>query len=223
MRKYLLVILIGQILTSCTCDQQASGIVLDKQTGQPLSGVYFGKYEKEKGDNPYFVRDSNKSDGQFSYHSITDNYGYCPDVELYFNKIGYRPAKMIFEPFSQTDTVFLEKINFNRDSSSVISRSDFNNLIKNCIALLQTKQLKNITDEEHIQIMICLNTIFMRQMNEDLYQHFEKITREKNYSRDIINVYPQWFPNLGMGFYFPKLKMELYGTPSPNSLYNVTD
>ncbi|SFD24031.1 hypothetical protein SAMN05518672_1011206 [Chitinophaga sp. CF118] len=42
------------------------------------------------------------------------------------------------------------------------------------------------------------------------------------YTKDIITVYKEWIPNRGMGFYFPKLQMELYGTPMLYAIYNVT-
>jgi hypothetical protein len=79
----------------------------------------------------------------------------------------------------EIETPFIPKSNqpvrgINGDSSKVVSKLYFNNLVERCITLLATKQLSAITDTDHIQIMMCLNTIFMRQMNEDLYQYFLK-------------------------------------------------
>ena len=120
------------------------------------------------------------------------------------------------------DTLPLKKNAFNRDSSKHISQKDFDLLIDNCITLLQTKKLNAISDEQHIQIMMCLNTIFMRRLKAGHYDELEKISEETKYTRDIIKVYPNWVPNRGMGFYFPQLKMELYGTPSRYAIYDIT-
>lgn len=113
-------------------------------------------------------------------------------------------------------------VKFNRDSSHVISKADFDKLIDTCTLLLQTKQLKDISDAQHIKIMMTLNTIGLKNFEGGKYEHLEKVSREKNYMKDIIKVYPEWSPNRGMGYYFPKLKMELYGTPSPYAVYTVT-
>jgi hypothetical protein len=47
--------------------------------------------------------------------------------------------------------------------------------------------------------------------------------RKVNYERDIVKVYTKWIPNKGMGFYFPQLKMELYGTPMPYAIFEVSE
>jgi len=110
----------------------------------------------------------------------------------------------------------------NPDSSKTISKVAFDNLVDTCIKLLQTKQLLKITDSGHIDIMMCLNTILVRQLTGGRYDKLKTIANEKNYTKDIIKIYPDWIPNKGMGFYFPKLKMELYGTPRLYAVFNVT-
>lgn len=109
----------------------------------------------------------------------------------------------------------------NLDSSKTISKVSFDNLVDTCIQLLQTKKLSDISDSEHINIMMCLNTIFMRQFIGGHYEKLTTVTNEKNYTKDIIKIYPDWIPNRGMGFYFSKLKMELYGTPRLYAIFNV--
>ena len=113
------------------------------------------------------------------------------------------------------------KQELNRDISPTISKKEFDALIDVSISLLKTKTLQAITDEEHIRIMLCLNTIFMRDYKNGRYEKLRAIAEKKDYSTKIINHYPQWIPNRGMGFYFPKLKMELYGTPSPSAIFDV--
>lgn len=114
------------------------------------------------------------------------------------------------------------KTKFSSDSSRTISKSSFDNLVDNSIKLIQTKELTKITDKEHIDIMMCLNTIFVQKLLGGQYQTLETAAKEKEYSKNITKVYPEWIPNKGIGLYFKKLKMELYGTPRPYSFYKVT-
>lgn len=83
--------------------------------------------------------------------------------------------------------------------------------------------MKDISDEQHIQIMMCLNTIEMKSLKGGEFDQLLKVVNEKKYTQDITKVYKEWTPNRGMGFYFHKLKMELYGTPMPYAVYHVTE
>lgn len=123
---------------------------------------------------------------------------------------------------------FGQQADFNVREQKKISKSDFDSLVDNSISLLKTKKLKKITDQEHIDIMYCLNTIFVLgtmdiQFREGRYSDLEALERQTEYSKKIINVYTDWTFNKGMGWYFPKLKMELYGTPSIASVYQIVD
>jgi hypothetical protein len=121
-----------------------------------------------------------------------------------------------------------EKKNY-RDLSQTISLSEFNRRVERGIELLKTKSLSEISDTDHINIMMCLNTIIMTHKNDSLeplfnsgrYTELEKIVIEKGYEEGIIKVYPNPTFNRGMGYYFPKLKMELYGTPMPYAVFKV--
>ena len=122
------------------------------------------------------------------------------------------------------------KAKFNADSLKFITQKKFDKIINNSICLLENKKLADISDSEHINIMMCLNTIFMthiytlkEKFKTGIYQKFYQLTEEKNYSGNIIKVYPEWIPNRGMGFYFPKLKMELQGTPRLYAWYQIKD
>ena len=118
---------------------------------------------------------------------------------------------------------------FNPDSSKSISVSSFDSLVSNSIVLLKTKDLSEISDSGHVNIMMCLNTIiftkrkpsFRNRFTDDKYQRLVRLSEEKGYSRNIIKIYPKWIPNRGMGFYFPKLKMEVYGTPRAYAMFDV--
>lgn len=115
----------------------------------------------------------------------------------------------------------INKTQFSADPSKTISKISFDNLVDISIKLIQTKELVKITDKEHINIMMCLNTIFVRKLSGEKYQILETVAKEKEYSKKIIKIYTEWTPNKGMGFYFKKLKIELYGTPKPYSFYKV--
>ena len=139
------------------------------------------------------------------------------------------------------------KMDFDPDSSETISLTEFNQRIDRAIEVLQTKNLNQIADSDHVNIMMCLNTIFMtgsnkrgplisatpdstvkgyariQRFNNGRYKQLEDITKQKKYQQNIIKLYPEWIPNRGMGFYFPKLHMELYGTPHLYALFEVLD
>jgi hypothetical protein len=110
----------------------------------------------------------------------------------------------------------------NNDSSITISKVQFDNLVDTCLILLQTKKLEEISDKGHINIMMCLNTIFMHDFTGGQYEKLTKVAKEINYAIEVIKIYPNSIPNRGMGSYFPTLKMELYGTPHSFAIFNVT-
>ena len=119
---------------------------------------------------------------------------------------------------------------FDKNLQKSISKVEFDKLVKSSALLLQTKEITDISNDQHIQIMMCLNTIFMarnadlqKRFKEDNYKKLKKIADEKKYDSDIIKVYPNWTFNRGMGYYFYALKMELYGTPRLYAWYHVDE
>lgn len=105
-----------------------------------------------------------------------------------------------------------------------ITQSEFDEKVAASILNLETKTLKEISDAEHITIMMCLNTIFVRRDFEGgHYQKLNEVAKQKKYTEKITEVYPEYTPNRGMGYYFPKLKMELHGTPSPYAVYKIKE
>lgn len=130
---------------------------------------------------------------------------------------------------SMTTFCCLGQINENKtDSLKTISQIRFDALVENSVELLNTKDLNSISDGDHINIMLCLNTIFMsrnstgeKRFSGRRYSKLETLTATTDYTKKIIQIYPDWTPNRGMGFYFKKLNIELYGTPSQSSLFRV--
>jgi hypothetical protein len=107
----------------------------------------------------------------------------------------------------------------NQDSIAYISKSDFDSLVLYSIGRLKTKDIWQISDTDHIQIIKIKNTISMsddnnhnRRFVNGIYTDFESLIKEKNYGNEMSKIY-DWIPNRGMGFYFEKLQVELGGTP----------
>jgi hypothetical protein len=225
MIRYFYFLAILFLLTGCDCIQRASGVVLEQGSGKYLANVVVGKVEKEDTNHLYSTTTLTDTFGRFEYHRISGGLGRCPDLFMYFSKPGYRTFRVTFESSSQNDTVWLEPAYFRREVRVDIWRRDFDELVDECIALLRSKPLKKITDDQHINIMRCRNTIMFWDADKKVgrYLELEKISGEKNYDRDIISVYPKWIPNRGMGFYFPDLQMELAGTPGGYSIFKIKD
>jgi len=83
--------------------------------------VSLGKYKKDDPNNSYSRRYFTDKNGLFNYSSISGGLCGCPDLVLYFNKNGYKTTKMVFEAYTKNDTVFLDKVSLNRDSSIKIT------------------------------------------------------------------------------------------------------
>lgn len=122
-----------------------------------------------------------------------------------------------------------DSVKFNPDSSQSISISAFDSLVSNSIALLKTRNLFDISDLGHINIMMCYNTIKFTRTNpgfefrlaNDKYQELESLFIGKDYLNNIKKVYPDWIPTRSFGYYFPKLKMEVYGWPRAYAMFRV--
>jgi hypothetical protein len=134
------------------------------------------------------------------------------------------------------------------DLSPKITLTDFNNRVDRAINLLRTKKLNAISNEDHINIMMCDNTVGMthistnkllRTLNEGgrkikiyaevlrfrerRYEEFEKLMKKVKYQKNIVKVYPNYKWNTGLGYYFPKLKMELGGLPKEYAYFEVSN
>jgi hypothetical protein len=133
----------------------------------------------------------------------------------------YHPIEVYTGSADTIDVGYIERVGINLDSSIQISRSDFDQRINWVTHLLREKSLHEINDEQHIEIMKCLNTLMMRDLDDARYDEFNQAVVDTKYVTDIVKVYPNWIPNRGMGFYFPNLQMELYGTPRLYAYYDL--
>lgn len=105
--------------------------------------------------------------------------------------------------------------------------AEFNTLVDRSIAVLRTKAAVAMTEKEHVGIMMSINTVTFtldnnrkRIYTDGRYRQLEETVRAKNYMKEAMKVYPDCVPK-GLGVYFPKLKMELYGTPSEKYLFKI--
>ena len=104
------------------------------------------------------------------------------------------------------------------DTSLVITIKEFNSTIDMLIKLLRTKKTTSFTDLEHRQIILCINT---PKSNEGHFQEFSNLIINTNYCSSLLMIYPDWLPSLGLGYYFPELKIGLGGAPNPKYRYRV--
>lgn len=116
----------------------------------------------------------------------------------------------------------IQKVKINWDSTVTISKNQLDSIITKSTTLLKTKKLSEIGDQDHIDICRLYNTASMSYSSDSLaLTNFLELLTEKKYVQNITNVYPDWMPNRGMGFYFPKLQIELGGTPHIISCFTV--
>jgi hypothetical protein len=78
--------------------------------------------------------------------------------------------------------------------------------------------------------MLCLNTIFLsetpnleKRFEQGRYKKLDSIAHQKNYATKMTKVYTDFTFNRGMGFYFKKIKMQLYGTPDLYYTFSVKE
>jgi len=125
--------------------------------------------------------------------------------------------------YGQKPSQAIVKSVINQDSAFTISKEKFDSVIDGAIYLLETKKLKAISDTQHITIMRCFNTLSLLHKKFTGGRYDKLRAFSDGYAKDIINVYREWGPNRGFGYYFVKLRMELYGCPSPYATFNVTN
>ena len=75
--------------------------------------------------------------------------------------------------FSISNVLGQQNNTFDKNLQKSISKVEFDKLVKASILLLQTKELADISNDQHIEIMMCLNTIFMAR-DSDLKKRFIK-------------------------------------------------
>lgn len=97
------------VLSSCVfdCIQNAEGVILDKNTKLPIDNVIISDENIQANSYVQNFKRSNKL-GVFKFHRMAGGYK-CPDLALYFYKKGYTLHKIILEPVTKNDTIYLEQ------------------------------------------------------------------------------------------------------------------
>ncbi|MEI6815596.1 MAG: hypothetical protein WCL14_03215 [Bacteroidota bacterium] len=98
--KCSILILVISLFSGCDASQMAKGVILDKDTKQPINNVAMGKYDYKGSSIEY-----SKENGEFDWFSV----GGTNDFQLTFSKEGYKSLKVNFNDGTINDTIYLEK------------------------------------------------------------------------------------------------------------------
>ncbi|HKC69218.1 MAG TPA: hypothetical protein VKG26_13360 [Bacteroidia bacterium] len=83
MKKHILIITMGLLLSACDCNQIANGTVVDADTQKPLDSVFV--YNQNRSANKTYTDTS----GIFMIESISGGLFGCPPMEVVVEKAGY--------------------------------------------------------------------------------------------------------------------------------------
>lgn len=114
------------------------------------------------------------------------------------------------------------------DTSQRITLNSFKYRVDRAIKLLETKKLSAISDTDHVNIMMCINTFEFSNVknNKSIKPRYNTLISLLVSTQHLVNIkkiYPTYTWNHGMGLYFPKLKMELLGMPSAYAQFEVEE
>ncbi len=103
MKNILPILSIAFLLTSCNCEQQIIGTVLDKDTNKPIRDVYV----HEQGNTSLGEFTTEK--GQFKLVSEATKILGCPGMDVTLNKDGYKTTT-VSVPNAAPKTLYMEKL-----------------------------------------------------------------------------------------------------------------
>ena len=114
-KKMTLLFFFLALMTSCDCMQQLQGFVIDAETGEPLSEVYYTR------DSLLTEKPVDINDPLYNHYRKTDSVGWfldfrlahglrCkPPLVLWFEKEGYKPVRLEWQRHkSNMDTLVVE-------------------------------------------------------------------------------------------------------------------
>lgn len=106
----LALLLMTLLLASCDYEQRATGIVLDKDSKQPLTDVRIIKGHKEGAPEDKYLKYRSDGSGKFlvRYQSVSLFFG--TPLRLSFSKPGFQTSKVRLDGRTENDTVYLEKL-----------------------------------------------------------------------------------------------------------------
>jgi hypothetical protein len=109
MRTSPITIFVIFFLIGCSCKQHADGIILDKETGRPVDRVIVTTFDTSGNTFTTYPIHYSQIDGHFKFNKTSGKIGQCPDLIIYFKRMGYKTKRMTFSPSTFNDTVYLEK------------------------------------------------------------------------------------------------------------------
>jgi hypothetical protein len=180
--------------------------------------IYDGKYEMI-GDTICLVTGIEQITGMQHSKYLLDKDSFLIDLQL-FNDYKVVGKDLDFYNCKKRYDILKKQ---NMDSLIVVDKQQFDSIVEHCIALLKTHRNIEIKDADHVKIIRLINSINMSQdtvFKNGIYTDFMKLVADKDYENQISTFY-DWIPNMGMGFYFQKLQVELGGTPHLYSRYTI--
>ncbi len=115
----------------------------------------------------------------------------------------------------------------NWDSTITITKKQFDRITLKCTNLFYGTDVNKFTGSEHTLILRLLNSGLMMPLKDtslfqtNEYSQFLKLVHSTKYINKLLKLYPDNLISRGMGYYFPKLKVEYYGTPHLRSFFYV--
>ena len=115
----------------------------------------------------------------------------------------------------------------NWDSTIIITKTQLDSITLRCTTLLSEKDLNLLTERDHTDILRLANSGLMVPLRDTSifqtqeYSKFLKLLDMTQYIKTLKKLYPDWVYSRGMGYYFPKLQLEYYGTPHLRSFFLV--
>jgi hypothetical protein len=115
----------------------------------------------------------------------------------------------------------------NWDSTITITKKQFDSITLKCTNLFYGTNVNKFTGNEHSLILRLLNSGLMTPLKDTslfqtkAYAQFLKLVDSTKYINKLLKIYPDNLISRGMGYYFPELKVEYYGTPHLRSFFYV--
>lgn len=218
-------VLLLAFLSSCEGYKMFTGVVVSETNGEPVNGAQIDVSYR----NNHKTISSLHADSSGSFYYVTGFTGMMfggPAYRFTIKAEGFESLTLTSKK-GRLDTLYLKTI-VDKNQQQQISKMQFDSLVDVSIHLLKTKRIGAINDEQHIVIMMCLNTIplaFTKQLEPRFqggrYDELKTIAERKKYDEKIIRVYHIRKLNKGHGWYFPSLQMELGGSPAPYAWFDV--
>ena len=115
----------------------------------------------------------------------------------------------------------------NWDSTITITKKQLDSITLKCTNLFYNTDVNKFTSSEHTLILRLLNSGLMVPLKDTTffqtreYSQFLKLVDSSKYINKLLKLYPDNLISRGMGYYFPELKVEYYGTPHLRSYFYV--